>query len=170
MWPILLCAYLLKIDKSWALFLSRSATFGFRAASHGIPFPKKLPDEPPSSQETGGWGEKGGRGGGEVETETERKRKLSLFLPNCPRVTLLIPPLCNQVRCLITGSLLSSPRRKPWKGHERPRLTGASQTGPINRVFLCSDSPHCSLQLIYGVRLADVLGQVGDGLFRRWKR
>ena len=30
---------------------------------------------------------------GGAETETERKRKLSLFLPNCPRVTLLIPPL-----------------------------------------------------------------------------
>lgn len=52
-------------------------------------------------------------------------------------------------------------QEEPWKGHERPRLTGASQTGPINRVFLCSDSPHCSLQLIHRVRLAVVRGRVG---------
>lgn len=144
MWPILICAYLLKIDKSRALFLSRSATFGFGAASHGIPFPKKLPDEPPSSQETGGWGENGGRGGGEVETETERKRKLSLFLPNCPRVTLLIPPSATRY----AASLQAASSVLPGESHEKA-MKGLVWQGPARldqlTGFFCALTRHTAV-------------------------
>lgn len=76
---MLFCAYLLK--NALALFLQ--SYFWLRADSHGItPPPKKLPDEPPSSQETGiGGVGGGGRGGGGGRNRHREKEKALIISP-----------------------------------------------------------------------------------------
>lgn len=85
-----------------------------------------------------------GRGGGGLETETKRKRKLSLFLPNCPRVTLLIRPSATRYG----ASLQAASSVLPGEAHEKA-MKGLVWQGPARldqlTGFFCALTRHTAV-------------------------
>lgn len=111
-WWMPFCAYLLKLYNALSSF--REGYFWLWAASSGIPLKSYLMSHHPHRKQEEEEG---------VETETERK--LSLFLPNCPRVTLLIPSSAARYG----ASLQAASSVLPGETHEKA-MKGLVWQGP----------------------------------------